>query len=361
MSSELRVHFQLDRGNFALNARFDAPARGVTALFGHSGSGKTTILRCMAGLEPEATGELMVDDQCWQSAATFVPPHRRPIGYVFQEANLFAHLDVRKNIEFGQRRVAASARKVHFTETVAMMGIEHLLARSVVWLSGGERQRVAIARALLTSPALLLMDEPLASLDEQSKSEILPYLERLREQLAIPMIYVTHSQKELSRLADYVVWLEAGAVRVQGSLQSVLGRFDLAALHSEEAGEVINATVIEHDARYHLTRLRCDCGDIWVKRLDKAVGGVTRLHIPAKDVSITLQRSTDTSIQNIWPVVIEEVDTVQHGQVLLRLRCVGCTNGPVLLSRITLKSFEALQLGQGRDCFAQIKSVGLLE
>ncbi len=362
MSGEIHAHFQLDRDGFALDARFTAPAQGVTALFGHSGSGKTTVLRCMAGLESAVKGEFTVAGQCWQSSGTvFIQPHQRPIGYVFQEANLFAHLNVQKNLEFGQRRIAPSERKVELAEIVAMLGLGHLLSRNVAGLSGGERQRVAIARALLTSPRLLLMDEPLASLDEQSKTEILPYLERLCEQLAIPMIYVTHSQKELSRLADHVVWLDDGVVRTQGALQTVLGRFDLAALHSDEAGEVISATLVEHEARYHLSRLHCAGGDMWVRRMSKDVGSKVRVHIPAKDVSITLQRVSDTSIQNIWPVVVEEIDAAQQGQVLLRLRGADPAAGPALLARITLKSFETLQLQQGSRCFAQIKSVGLLE
>ena len=361
MKREIDAHFKASRGEFYLDARFTLPGQGVSALFGHSGSGKTTLLRCIAGLEPNVDGSLTVDGQCWQSSGSlFIPPHKRPIGYVFQEANLFAHLNVQQNITFGERRLKPHERSMRFDDVVAMLGISHLLERAVTYLSGGERQRVAIARALLTSPKLLLMDEPLSALDEQSRQDILPYLERLHDELSTPIIYVSHSQKEVSRLADYLVWLEQGKVQAEGSLQQVMGRFDLAATHGDEAGEVVIARVVQHDEYYCLSRLQCCCGELWVKRVAREVGDEIRVHIPAKDVSITLEPATDSSIQNIWPMVVDAISEVEQGQVMLQLRAAGSRQSPPLLSRITLKSFERLQLSVASHCYAQIKSVGLL-
>ncbi len=362
MNRAIHAHFKADRGGFQLDARFTLPGQGVSALFGDSGSGKTTLLRCIAGLEPKIDGSLSVDGEPWQTMdSLFIPPHKRPIGYVFQEANLFTHLNVQQNITFGEQRLKPHERIMKVDDVVQMLGIDHLLTRAVTHLSGGEQQRVAIARALLTSPRLLLMDEPLSALDEGSKQEVLPYLERLHDELAIPVIYVSHSQKELSRLADYMVWIEQGKVQAEGSLQQVMGRFDLAARHGEEAGEVMVAQVMQHDDDYHLSRLQCRCGELWVKRVNRKVGDEIRVHIPAKDVSITLKPAVDSSIQNIWPMVIEAVSEVSQGQLILQLSAGGDHSSPRLLSRITLKSFERLQLNVASHCYVQIKSVGLLQ
>ena len=361
MSGDITLHFVADRDEFQLDSCFTIPSKGVTALFGHSGSGKTTLLRCIAGLEPGVSGELTVAGESWQTReGLFIPPHKRPIGYVFQEANLFAHLDVMGNIRFGQRRIAESDRTMQLHEVIAMLGIEPLLERGVARLSGGERQRVAMARALMSSPKLLLMDEPLAALDERSKSEILPYLERLHSELAIPVIYVSHSLREVSRLADTMVWIEQGSVKACDSLQAVLARFDLAQIHDEDAGEVITTQIIEHHAEYQMTRLESPCGALWVRQLEKNIGESLRVHIPARDVSLALSHAEDSSIQNIWPMVVEQISSPEHGQVTLRLRSQH-NHDTLLLSRISLKSLHELALTPGDCCYAQIKSVGLLE
>ena len=212
----IRARFKLDYSGFSLDVDLDLPGRGVTALFGHSGSGKTTLLRAIAGLEHAPGGTLSVNGDVWQDAATFRPTHRRPLGYVFQEASLFPHLDVRANLEFGQKRVPQAQRRVSLDQAVALLNIGHLLGRKPARLSGGERQRVGIARALATSPRLLLMDEPLAALDFALKQEILPYLERLHDELDIPVLYVSHAPDEVARLADHIVVMEGGRAVAAG-------------------------------------------------------------------------------------------------------------------------------------------------
>jgi len=210
----IQARFRIEHPGFALALDLHLPGRGVTALFGHSGSGKTSCLRCFAGLDRPRDGYLRVNGELWQDSASgqFLAPHQRPIGYVFQDANLFPHLSVRRNLAFGQQRIAAASRRVALEQALELLGIEHLLQRMPASLSGGERQRVAIARALLTSPRLLLMDEPLASLDLKRKQEVLPYLERLHQELEIPVLYVSHAPDEVARLADHLVLLENGQV-----------------------------------------------------------------------------------------------------------------------------------------------------
>jgi molybdate transport system ATP-binding protein len=212
----IRARFRLPYPAFTLDVDVDLPGGGITAVFGRSGSGKTTLLRCIAGLEPTADGLLTVNGETWQDGARRLPVHRRSLGYVFQEARLFPHLSVAANLDFGRRRIAERERRVSLTQAVELLGIAHLLERRPERLSGGERQRVAIARALATSPRLLLMDEPLAALDHARKQEILPYLERLHDELEIPVLYVSHSPDEVARLADQIVVMDDGPRRRAG-------------------------------------------------------------------------------------------------------------------------------------------------
>ena len=205
----IQAQFKLSYSGFALDVDLALPGRGISAIYGASGSGKTSLLRCIAGLD-RAVGQLCVNGEVWQDESHFLPPHQRSLGYVFQEASLFAHLTVRGNLDYGLNRLAPAQRKVSLDHALDLLGIAHLMERKPEGLSGGERQRVAIARALLTSPRLLLMDEPLAALDLPRKREILPYLERLHTELDIPLLYVSHSPDELARLADHLVVLELG-------------------------------------------------------------------------------------------------------------------------------------------------------
>jgi len=347
--------------NFALEVDLELPGRGVSALFGHSGSGKTTLLRCIAGLERAPGGYLEVNGAVWQddSRALFKPTHQRPLGYVFQEASLFPHLTVRRNLEYGMQRVPHAERRVALEQAIELLGISHLLERKPDLLSGGERQRVGIARALATSPRLLLMDEPLAALDLKRKREILPYLERLHDELDIPLLYVTHSPEEVAQLADHLVLLEQGRVRAAGPLTELMTRLDLPLAHEEEASAVIDAVVAEHDAHYHLTTLEFDGGRMTVGRSSQPLGARVRLRIHARDVSLSLQRHDDSSILNILPAQVMAIENAGVAQVLVKL-CLGSGGCTPLLARITRKSADALALAVGMPLYVQIKSVALM-
>jgi len=355
----IHARFRVAYPGFELNVDLKLPGRGVTALFGHSGSGKTTILRCVAGLEQAAEAQLEVNGELWQDSArgVFLPPHRRSIGYVFQEASLFPHLSVRRNLEYGMRRVDAAERQVSWERILDLLGIGHLLKRMPAHLSGGERQRVGIARALLTSPRLLLLDEPLSALDLKRKNEILPYLERLHDELEIPMLLVSHSPDEVARLADHVVLLDQGRVVARGGLQETMARLDLPTAFSEDAGVVIDSVVAEHDEHYHLTRLEFPGGAVLVGRRPEPVGQHLRLRVHARDVSLALQRIEDTSITNVLPARVCEVAAAETpAHVLVRLDA----DGTPLIARITRRSCDQLGIVPGRQMWAQIKAVALL-
>ncbi len=358
LGKAIQARFQVIWPGFTLNVDLDLPGRGVTALFGHSGSGKTTLLRCLAGLERHSTGSLHFKGEVWQDStrSIFRPTHQRSLGYVFQEASLFPHLSVRKNLEYGRKRVN-SGHKVSLDHAVELLGIGHLLDRMPDRLSGGERQRVAIARALATSPELLLMDEPLAALDLKRKSEILPYLERLHDELDIPMFYVSHSPDEVARLADHVVLLAEGRVVAAGGLRETLARLDLPTAFTEDAGVVIEAVVADHDEAYHLTRLDFSGGSVVVARRQEALGRRLRFRVHARDVSLTLTRAAGTSISNLLPATVTDIadaDTPAH--VLVRLDA----GGTPLIARITRRSLDHLDVAPGKSMWAQIKAVALL-
>jgi len=257
MSQEIRAKFCVDRKDFQLDVDLTLPGSGITALFGHSGSGKTTCLRAMAGLERAPQGYFAIGDKVWQDEAKqhFIPTHQRALGVVFQEASLFPHLSVRANMEFGLKRTSTAASRFALPEVAELLGIRALLERAPEQLSGGERQRVAIGRALLAGPEILLMDEPLAALDLKRKREILPYLEQLHSELDIPIIYVSHAPDEVARLADHLVLLDAGKVVASGPLNQVLSRIDLPDAFADDAGVVINTQVAAHESD-DLTRLQ---------------------------------------------------------------------------------------------------------
>jgi molybdate transport system ATP-binding protein len=355
--SEIQVHFKLQLESFVLDAAFSAPAVGVTALFGPSGSGKTTLLRCIAGLE-RATGTLHVNGDTWQDETTFLPVHKRPLGYVFQEASLFPHLSVRANLEYGLKRIPLSERKVPLEQVVEWLGLGRLIERGdPARLSGGERQRVAIGRALLTSPRILLMDEPLSALDTNSKQEILPYLERLHRDLEIPVLYVSHALDEVARLADHLVLLDQGRVIASGALGETLARLDLPTAHFDDAGAVIEAVVAQHDETYHLTRLDFSGGSLWVGQVQQPFGSKVRARVLARDVSIATQQPHGSSITNILHARIAEIRDEGPDKVIVRL-AVGESH--VLLSRITRRSRDLLKLSAGMEVFAQVKSVALM-
>lgn len=352
----IQARFNLVRAHFELAIDVSLPATGVSALFGVSGSGKTTLLRCIAGLE-RAKGSLHVNGETWQDDNVFLPTHQRPLGYVFQEASLFPHLSVRANLEYGYQRISPADRKVPLEQVVSWLGLEHLIARgNPAQLSGGERQRVAIGRALLTSPRILLMDEPLSALDATSKQEILPYLEGLHRELAIPVLYVSHGMEEVTRLADHLVVLQQGKAIACGSLHDTLARLDLPLAAFDDAGTIIEAQVAQHDEPYHLTRLDFSGGMLWVRKLNQALGTPIRARILARDVSIATQAPQGSSITNILVAHITELRDDRADKVMVQLR-VGDTH--ILLARITRRSRDHLQLSVGMKIFALVKSVAL--
>lgn len=356
--SGIRARFRVDRGGFALDVDLSLPASGVSTLFGHSGSGKTTCLRAIAGLERAPGGYVALGGEVWQDdrRGVFVPTHRRALGYVFQEASLFPHLSVRANLAFGLKRVAPGERRFALGPVADMLGIGHLLDRAPDSLSGGERQRVAIARALLSSPRLLLLDEPLAALDLKRKQEILPYLERMHDELAIPIIYVSHSPDEVARLTDHLVLLDAGQVVASGPVAETLARVDLPPAFAGEAGVVLDTVLARHEAD-DLSRLQFDGGELLVARRAEPPGSRLRCRIHARDVSLALDRPQRSSIVNILPAVVAAIaPTDTPGQVLVQMR-VGAS---ALLARITERSRRELEIGPGSQLWAQVKAVALL-
>jgi len=357
MNDDIHARFRVDRGDFCLDVDLTLPGHGVSVLFGHSGSGKTTILRAMAGLEQARDGRFTLGETVWQGNGTFTPIHQREIGVVFQEANLFPHLNVRRNLEFGLRRVPAGTRCHRLKDVAEMLGIAHLLDRSPGQLSGGERQRAAIARALLNTPRILLMDEPLAALDLKRKREILPYLERMHRELDIPVVYVSHSPEEVARLADHLVLLDQGKVIASGPLNEVLSRIDLPATFADDAGVVLD-TVVDGQEEDHITRLRFPGGIIRVAQREEPIGTPLRCRIHARNVSLARVPQPETSILNcVGAVVIDIAPTNTPGQVLVRLDCAG----EPLLARITERSRRKLDIRPGLALRAQIKSVALLD
>ncbi len=353
----LAVSVRLARPEFSLDVTCEFPARGITALFGRSGGGKTTLLRCIAGLERSAHGRIEFNGEHWQDQQRFVPAHRRAVGYVFQESSLFPHLDVRGNLEFGLRRVPQQQRRMGFDEVVALLDLSALLEHRAPRLSGGERQRVAIARALLTSPRLLLMDEPLSNLDQTSKSEILPHLERLRDQSVIPIIYVSHALGEVMRLADHLVLLDAGRVQAAGPLQQLLARSDLPLAHREDSGSVFDAVLEQHDPDYHLSYVRTSAGRLAISLNSAPIGQRIRVRIDARDVSLALKVPELTSIINVLPAkVLDLQDENDPAQTLVRLEA----GSEPLLARITRRSAVQLGIAPGMLLYAQIKSVALM-
>lgn len=358
MSDEICARFRVDRGDFQLDVDLSLPGHGISALFGHSGSGKTTCLRAMAGLERTPHGYFAIGDTIWQDEARgrFVPPHQRALGVVFQEASLFPHLSVRQNMAFGEQRVPSSERRFALPEIADLLGLTALLERAPGQLSGGERQRVAIARALLAAPQILLMDEPLAALDLKRKLEILPYLERLHRELALPIIYVSHAPDEVARLADHLVLLDQGRVVASGPLNTVLSRIDLPAAFADDAGVVIEAGIAAHEAD-ELSRLEFPGGQIYVSRRHEAVGTLLRCRIHARDVSLALTPPLHSSILNcVSAIVVALAPTETPGHILVKLD-VG---GEPLLARITQRSASRLDIRPGLALRAQIKAVALL-
>ena len=358
----VQLHLDLALAGFRLSVDLDLPARGVSVLSGPSGCGKTTCLRAIAGLLRAPGARVVLHDEVWQDDSAggpcvFVPTHRRALGYVFQETRLFAHLDVQRNLDYGMKRVAPDARRVSLEQAVELLGIAPLLARRPDTLSGGERQRVGIARALATSPRLLLMDEPLASLDAARKHEILPYLERLQDELDIPVVYVSHAPDEVARLADHLVLMEAGRVVASGPAARLMTQLDLPLAHGDAAAAVIDAELTRHDAAYGLAQVVFPGGAFWLPHDGSRVGRRVRVRVQARDVSLTLQPQRGTSVLNILPATVLDLAADGPAQTMVALD-VG---GNRMLARVTRRSADLLGLVPGLRVHAQVKGVAILD
>ena len=358
----IRAEFKGKIGKFSLDAAFVSPAKGVTALFGPSGCGKTTVLRCIAGLLRVGDGVCEIDGDRWQDRdGTFLPTHRRPLGYVFQEASLFPHLSVRRNLLYGApgEKGAPPAEAIDFDEVVDLLGVTALLDRSPRNLSGGERQRVAIGRALLSQPKLLLMDEPLSALDRTTKNEILPFLERLRDRLRLPIVYVSHDIAEVERLADQIVLMEMGRVLAAGSLSDLQSDPSLPLATARDAAVSLDGLVEAHDAGYGLLTLAVRGGRLFVPGPPVKIGAHRRVRIVAGDVSLALEPSARTSILNVLPARVVSARRVGSHEVVAVIALGADGAGARLLSRLTQKSWESLGLAEGVGVHAQVKAVAL--
>ncbi len=352
--SSIQLHYALHRDKFGLDVKLDLPLRGITGVFGRSGAGKTTLLRCIAGLEKAESGKLIVAGELWQDDVKNVwrAVHERNIGYVFQEPRLFDHLDVRGNIDYGKRR-SDNESGADVAHVIQLLGLEQLLTRKPDALSGGEAQRVAIARALLRAPRFVLMDEPLASLDQARKDEIFPFLERLHAESDIPIIYVSHNLDEICRLCDHLVVIDDGRVLADGGLQSVLCRTDLPVLAGTDAGSVIHGTVESYDEQDELSRVRFSGGALWVPGRHGPIGALVRVRIRANDVSLCRARPEQSTILNILPATVDDIQGDKGSSVLVRL-VMGTDR---IIARVTRRSARELVLEKGDELFVQIKSV----
>ncbi|HFE38959.1 MAG TPA: molybdenum ABC transporter ATP-binding protein [Gammaproteobacteria bacterium] len=357
LNAILSGQFSLTQGDFQLSATLCLSERGITGLIGPSGCGKSTLLRCLAGLERARDGKLQVEGEIWQdeSQGIFLSPHQRSVGMVFQQAQLFPHLNVFENICYGMRRRKKTPDQVNFEHIIEVLSIHHLLKRKPAFLSGGEQQRVSIARALVTDPKLLLMDEPLSALDAQRKAELMPFLQRLHRELSMPVVYVSHSITEITRLADNLVLMAKGKIQASGSCQEMLSRLDLPLAQDKDAITAVAGVVESIEAKYGLAQLNTEVGRLFLETNDLKPGDETRILIRARDVSLSLKRPDSSSILNIVQATIGQIEACGKTQV----NVVLTSGGVPLLSRITLCSCHALKLKQGMSVFAQIKSVSL--
>lgn len=357
MSLDAKLQLQRDSG-FTLDMDLSLPERGVGMLFGPSGCGKTTVLRCLAGLERAAKGRVALGGEVWQDDCRFVPAYERGVGIVFQDAALFTHLTVRGNLDYGQRRMPKGQRRPSLDAAIELLGIGSLLDRRPADLSGGERQRVAIARALAMAPRLLLLDEPLASLDAKRRSEVLPYLDTLHRTLELPVVYVTHALSEVTRLGDHVVLMEAGRITAAGPTLQMLSRLEGPLAHDEDASVVLPCVVGERDPRWHLARMDFDGGALTTRDAGYAQGTAVRVRVMARDVSLARSEPRDSSIANTLRGEVIAVVPDRHPAVALALVRVG---GVSLMARLTHRSADRLALAPGVPVWLQVKSVALLE
>lgn len=352
----LRVDVLKRRGAFTLRARFETPTPGVVALFGRSGSGKTSTIDTLAGLLAPDEGRIELDGTVLEDtrSRTHIPPERRRIGYVFQDSRLFPHLSVQGNLQFGQKRAAGAPQRIGFERVIAMLGLESLLRRRPHELSGGERQRVSLGRALLSQPRLLLLDEPLASLDAARREEVLPYLELLRDKLSIPMVYVSHQFDEVLRLATHVVLMDAGAVSAQGTVNEVSLLPQLRSLVGPDAvGAVVEGQVMRLDSGPGIAELQVGRGVLHVSVREAAPGTRVRVHLLARDIILGTEAPKGLSVRNVLEGTVVGITADDDGAMLIKVD-VG---GPVVLSRVTREAAEELALRESMRIWVLVKAV----
>ena len=355
----IQGRFKASYGSFQLNAEFEAPAHGITAIFGPSGSGKTSLLRAIAGLNRIKEGFFRLGDEIWQDHDHFRPVHHRPLGYVFQEASLFAHLSIKANLLYGAPKLQAQ-HAIGFDEIVHLLGIGDLLDRAPHHLSGGERQRIAIGRSLLSQPKILLMDEPLSALDRQSKDEILPFLERLHESLSLPVLYVSHDMSEIERLADHLILMKKGCVHASGPLNELQSNLELPFFASSDAAVSLDAIVQSHNAADGMTQLSVAGGEFLVPSAFAHNGEHRRLRILAGDVSLAREQPGPSTIVNILRAKILSAQATGDYQMTAVLGLGEDGLGARLLTRVTRRSWTLLDLAPGQIVYAQVKGVALV-
>ena len=355
IETRINVHFP----GFSLAVELTLPATGIIGLFGESGSGKSTFLRTIAGLERPVNSRIVISGNTWHDddRGIFIPTHKRSLGFVFQDGALFPHMSVLANMQYGLKRIPAEKRKIPLTHVAELLGITHLLDRKPDSLSGGEKQRVGIARALAPGPEVLMMDEPLASLDTRRKAEIIPYLNRLNDELSIPILYVSHDVNEMIRLADHMVLLEAGSVQASGPTEELLTRLDLPLAYGAEAAALVNGRIIENDATAQINTIAYRGGRIFLPGKADNVGKSVRVRVRAADVSLSLEKARQTSILNIIDTQVVRVEEEDVGLVMVELDAGGTR----LLSRITKHSARLLDIRPGKKVYAQVKAAALVD
>jgi molybdate transport system ATP-binding protein len=363
--NSIHLQIQLNRSAFMLDVDLQLPGQGITAILGASGSGKTTLLRTVAGLEKNQQGRIQIGAHVWQDTQQGIdlPTWQRPLGYVFQESSLLPHLTVSDNLNFGLKRALKTSGNAQpdaakaLQASIELLGIGNLLQRMPDQLSGGERQRVAIARAIAMQPQLLLMDEPLASLDAARRQEIFPWLSKLRDELKMPMLYVTHSADEVARLADHLVVLDKGNVKAQGPVSAVLTQVVNPVVVGEDAGALIAGHIGQVDKQWHLSRIDFEGGCVWMRDAGLPVGKAVRIRILARDVSLATSEPQNTSIQNQLRGTIQSITPDAHpSQVLVVLKC----GAEEVMARVTKRAVDELGLLVGQPVWAQVKSVALV-
>jgi molybdate transport system ATP-binding protein len=343
-------------GEFKLRVNTRLPARGITAIYGPSGSGKSTLLECIAGLRAADAGSVVsFRGEDWQSQDTTLPPWQRDIGFVFQDGRLFPHLSVLANLHYAISRQRKPG-SISLDQAVAWFDLGELLSHSTQTLSAGQQQRVAMARALLSSPSLLMLDEPMANLDKNARQQCIDCLLKLKDSIDLPMLYVSHDMEEVSQLADQLVLIKDGEIEAEGDALELCSRLDTRLSHEEQAATILLATVKQHDQEFGLSELDSDGHCIYVNQIASPAGSLCRLRIPARDISLSRERARDSSILNILNVQIAEIEATHSNRVLLRLSL----GQQFLLARITRKSVVDMKLQVGDQLFAQIKSVALL-